>query len=382
MHIIRKMKQHDGYYEYSASYILKHLKYVIISVVLLLIAIFMIYRLYFIVPDNAYIDKKHTPPMVESSKNVIADDNSVFYQGNFSIPPKTIPIKNNDINNISERLYIYLFQDSHIILFKFNKKNDYRYFSYNAFDLIENQISESSIEEKNYSFLDFYENYTKARFEKNKKSFYMEIPYFLNTTSKINIDFDKKIKSSFFFEFSGYNASMVNWKGNKAVYLATSFGTPSGQLTLPGSGTFLNADNNILAISMIGKTPVRYEHLIIAGITYSPYYKTPIKIFIYDAKPKSDNSMIVKYYHNSNWHIHNSVDTHTYEDFVDYYSRENGFSFVFKKESNKIKNKSRKGLSTYSSTLEEGNISGYITVEGTKLYINGSAIRENYHSVF
>ena len=102
------------------------------------------------------------------------------------------------------------------------------------------------------------------------------------------------------FRFTNFNASMINWGKNRGLYLANYyFGYPRGYLIVPGSDNIINSTSSILAINTVGKIPSRYEHNIIVGLVYIPYAVKPIPVFIYDSKPQSQNSKIIKFLYNN-----------------------------------------------------------------------------------
>lgn len=368
-------------YIYYTDYMGKYLKYIISIALLFLLLSFTFIYTYLYVPKKSVPNKKNPISIIDNSKNVIADNEGVYYTGGFSESPISIPVNiNSQLYEAVEILYLYVFHDNQAVLFRLHKKKQEKTFNYTSFNLIDKDIEQMEIVEKKATHLNFYDNFTKSQFSKKEGDFYLEIPSFDMASSKLTANIGNILSSSFKFSFAHFDASMINWDKNKAWYMATSFGKPDGHLIVPGNNIVLNENSSVLAIHLVGEPPYRYRHNIISGIVYTSYEFTPVPFFIYDSKPESDNSKILKFYYKNKWHIYTNFNTHTYKNSTDYYSREEGLSFLFTKDSRYIKNKH--GVFPYkNSKIDEGRITGYIKIGKTNIQINGSAIRENLHTI-
>ncbi len=368
-------------YIYSTDYMGKYLKYLIFIALFFFVLFFAFIYTYLYVPKKSIANGDNPISITSNSKNVIADDNGIYYTGSFTDPPISIPVNiNSQLNEALEILYLYVFHDNQAVLFRLYKKKQEKIFSYTSFNLIDKDIEEMEIVEKKATHLNFYDNFTKSQFSKKEGNFYLEIPSFDITSSKLTANIGNILNSSFKFSFPRFDASMVNWDKNKALYVAMAFGKPDGHLIVPGNNIVLDKNSSVLAIHLVGETPYRYKHNIISGVVYTSYEFTPIPFFIYDSKPESDNSRILKFYYKNKWHISTNFNTHTYKNSTDYYSREEGLSFLFTKDSKYIKNKN--GLFSYrNSKVDEGRITGYIKTGKTNIQISGTAIREKLHLI-
>ena len=136
-----------------------------------------------------------------------------------------------------------------------------------------------------------------------------------------------------------------------------------------------------MAINTIGRIPKRYNHNLIVGLVYIPYSIKPIPVFIYDSKPESQNSKIIKFLYNNRWFVFYDFILHEYNDRIDFYSKESGFSFVYSTKSEE-KSDYFGGFAKMNNRISCGLITGYFTVNGEQININGNAIKEFVHSVF
>ena len=322
MSIKKRLIENSDYYEYSSDYVKK---YILIAFIILIVAIIIflsIYLPYNLVPKKSFM-KSNTPTIIGDN---IMNSKGIYYTGTFTNIPKSIPIK----EDMKENLYLYLFHDNHAVLWKLYKYGEKRYFSYNAFNIFDGDKQNFSIKEENKDFLDYYDNFTRAQFRKTASKLDLEIPNFYNTLINFENSITNISDSKLNFRFTNFNASMINWGKNRGLYLANYyFGFPRGYLIVPGSDNIINSTSSILAINTVGKIPSRYEHNIIVGLVYIPYAVKPIPVFIYDAKPQSQNSKIIKFLYNNKWFVYNDFIYHESNESVDFYSKESGFSFVY-----------------------------------------------------
>ena len=136
-----------------------------------------------------------------------------------------------------------------------------------------------------------------------------------------------------------------------------------------------------MAINTVGRNPSRYTHNIIAALVYTSYNTEPIPVFIYDAKPESQNSRMVKFLFKNKWYVYKNVDSHEYKDVIDFYSKEQGFSFVFTVTSD-YSYDDFGSFTKLDLETTKGVLDGYFTVGDEQFKINGNAVREFVHSVF
>ncbi|PCG19286.1 hypothetical protein [Brachyspira sp. G79] len=375
MHIKKRLIAKDDYYEYSSSYIRKYIVIIAIALFCLLFTIIFIQVNYRSVPEKSYM--RNDTPLLDVNNPIITNNNGIYYTGDFESIPKSIQINEDMVEN----LYLYLFHDNHIIFWKLYKYNLKRYFSYYAFNILDGDSQSFIIKEDEKDYLDFYDNFIRAQFRKSIGELSLEIPNFYNTKLNLKTSIDNIIDTEFSFKFTNFSASMVNWAGNRALYVSFYYGLPSGYLIVPGSENAITDTSSVLAINTVGKNPSRYTHNVIAALAYTSYNTDPIPIFIYDSKPQSQNSRIVKFLFKNKWHIYKNFDSHEYKDVIDYYSKEEGFSFVFTVTSNYLYD-DLGGFKKIDFETTKGVIDGYFTVENEQFKINGNAVKEFVHSVF
>ena len=375
MRIKKRLIEKDDYYEYSASYIKKYI--LIVSIILLIAtSIFLfIYINYKVIPNKSY--SRNDLPTLDSTITSITNAKGIYYTGNFSEVPKSIQINDNMIEN----LYLYLFHDNHIIFWKLYKKGLKRYFSYNAFNILDGDSQNFIIKKNEKDFLDFYDNFIRSQFRKNIGELNLEIPNFYNTKISLKTSITNLIDTEFSFKFTNFNASMINWARNRALYTSFYYGIPSGYLVVPGSENVISDTSSILAINTAGRIPSRYAHNIIAALVYTSYTTEPIPIFIYDPKPESQNSKIIKFLYKGKWYMYKNFESHEYKDVIDYYSKEDGFSFVFN-ATGKYLYDSFGNFSKMDVEIVNGILDGYFTINNEQFKINGNAVKEFVHSVF
>ena len=364
-------------YIYSTNHLAK---YKVLLIIMPIIAVAVAITLYY---HYIYIPEESVPKntiSIENSKNIIANDNGIYYTGNFTTPPQSIDLDIGGLENARETLYLYLFNDNHIFFWKFYKNDNIRDFHYVSFNLVDKDINNLAIKEANKTFLDFYDNFTKVRFNKNVGSLYLELPSFNNIDSDIEFNIEDTLVGSFDFSFEEFYASMVNWSKNKAFYIANAYGKPSGNITIPGHAIELDDTSDILSYYLIGDPPYRYSHNLTAALIYIQYDINPVPVFIYTSKPFSKNSNIIRFFYKNQWHTYTNFDVHSYEESTDYYSREDGFSFIFAKDNHKIESKSGT-ITHYISKVEEGTMEGYLTLNNNKINFRGIAIKEYMRSV-
>lgn len=370
----KRLIENDDYYEYSSNYIKK---YIIIGSIVFIFAVIIfisIYIPYNIVPKKSFM-RNNTP---EISGDNIVNGRGIYYTGNFTNIPSSIPIK----ENMKETLYLYLFHDNHVILWKLYKYGLKRYFSYDAFNLIDGDSQKFSLKEESKNFLDYYDNFVRAQFKRTNSKLDLEIPNFYNTSINFETVITNILDCKLNFRFTNFNAAMINWGRNRGLYMANYyFGYPRGYLTVPGSENIINFTSSILAVNMIGKIPSRYNHNLIVGLVYIPYSIKPIPVFIYDSKPQSQNSKIVKFLYNNKWLVYDDFILHEYNDSIDFYSKESGFSFVYTAKSEEAKD-SFGTFKKINNIISEGLLTGYFTINGEQFNISGNAIKEFVHNVF
>ena len=370
----KKLIEKDDYYEYSSSYIKKYLIIGFIIFILAVIIFISIYVPYNIVPNKSFM--KNNIPTANGDN--IMNERGIYYTGAFTNIPKSIPIN----ENMKETLYLYLFHDNHVVLWKLYKYGLKRYFSYNAFNLIDGDNQNFYLKEENKNFLDYYDNFVRAQFRRTNSQLNLEIPSFYNTSINFETAITNFVESKLNFRFTNFNASMINWGGNRGLYLANYyFGYPRGYLIVPGSENIINFTSSILAINTIGRIPSRYNHNIIVGLVYIPYSIKPVPVFIYDSKPQSQNSKIAKFLYNNKWFVYDDFISHEYNDKIDFYSKESGFSFVYSIKSEEHSD-SFGSFAKMNNQISCGVLTGYFTVNGEQININGNAIKEFVHSVF
>lgn len=375
MRIKKRLIENDNYYEYSSSYIKKYILSIAAVLFILLFTVIFIHVNYRVVPSKSYM--KNDTPILEGNITSITNNNGIYYTGDFTEIPKSIRI--ND--DMTENLYLYLFHDNHIIFWKLYKYGLKRYFSYYAFNILDGDHQSFIIKEKEKDFLDFYDNFVRAQFRKNAGEFNIEIPNFYNNKINIKSSIDNLINTEFSFKFTNFSASMVNWKYNRALYTAFYYGLPTGYLTVPGSDNTITDTSSVIAINTVGRTPSRYTHNITAALVYTSYNTEPIPVFIYDSKPESQNSKIIKFLFNNKWYVYKNFESHEYKDVIDYYSKEEGFSFVFTVTGNYLYD-SFGSFSKIDIETAKGVLDGYFTVNNEQFNINGNAVKEFVHSVF
>ena len=375
MHIKKRLIAKDDYYEYSSSYIRKYIVIIAIALFCLLFTIIFIQVNYRSVPEKSYM--RNDTPVLDVNNPIITNNNGIYYTGDFESIPKSIQINEDMVEN----LYLYLFHDNHIIFWKLYKYNLKRYFSYYAFNILDGDSQSFVIKEDEKDYLDFYDNFIRAQFRKSIGELSLEIPNFYNTKLNLKTSINNIIDTEFSFKFTNFSASMVNWAGNRALYVSFYYGLPSGYLIVPGSENAITDTSSVLAINTVGRNPSRYTHNVIAALAYTSYNTDPIPIFIYDSKPQSQNSRMVKFLFKNKWHIYKNFYSHEYKDVIDYYSKEEGFSFVFTVTSNYLYD-DLGGFKKIDFETTKGVIDGYFTVENEQFKINGNAIKEFVHSVF
>ena len=364
-------------YIYSTNHLGKYKAVLIITPIIVVVFAIILYYHYIYIPEESI--PKDTIA-IEISKNIIANDDGIYYTGDFKTPSQSIPLGVNGLENARETLYLYLFNDNHIFFWKFYKNGNIRDFQYVSFNLVDKDINNLAIKEGNKTFLDFYDNFTKVRFNKNIGSFYLELPSFNNINSDIEFNIKDTLVGSFDFSFEKFYASMANWSKNKALYIANAYGKPSGNISIPGHSIKLDDTSDILSYYIVGDPPYRYSHNLTAALIYIQYDVNPVPVYIYSSKPFSKNSNIIRFFYKNQWHTYNNFDIHSYEKSTDYYSRKNGFSFIFTKDNHKIENKSGT-VSHYISKVEEGTMEGYITLNDNKISFKGVGIKEYIRSV-
>lgn len=374
MSIKKRLIENSDYYEYSSDYVKK---YILIAFIILIVAIIIflsIYLPYNLVPKKSFM-KSNTPTIIGDN---IMNSKGIYYTGTFTNIPKSIPIK----EDMKENLYLYLFHDNHAVLWKLYKYGEKRYFSYNAFNIFDGDKQNFSVKEENKDFLDYYDNFTRAQFRKTASKLNLEIPNFYNTLINFENSITNISDSKLNFRFTNFNASMINWGKNRGLYLANYyFGYPRGYLIVPGSDNIINSTSSILAINTVGKIPSRYEHNIIVGLVYIPYAVKPIPVFIYDAKPQSQNSKIIKFLYNNKWFVYNDFIYHESNESVDFYSKESGFSFVYTIKSKDFED-SFGTFNKMHNQISYGILTGYFTIDSEQFSISGNAIKEFIHYVF
>ncbi|PPS21525.1 hypothetical protein [Brachyspira murdochii] len=375
MHIKKRLIAKDDYYEYSSSYIRKYIVIIAIALFCVLFTVIFIQVNYRSVPEKSYMI--NDTPVLDVNNPIITNNNGIYYTGDFDSIPKSIQIN----EDMAENLYLYLFHDNHIIFWKLYKYNLKRYFSYYAFNILDGDSQSFVIKEDEKDYLDFYDNFIRAQFRKSVGELSLEIPNFYNTKLNLKTSINNLIESEFSFKFTNFSASMVNWAANRALYVSFYYGLPSGYLVVPGSENAITDTSSVLAINTVGRNPSRYTHNIIAALAYTSYNTEPIPIFIYDSKPQSQNSRMVKFLFKNKWHIYKNFDSHEYKDVIDYYSKEEGFSFVFTVTSDYLYN-GLGGFQKIDFETTKGVIDGYFTVENEQFKINGNAVKEFVHSVF
>ncbi len=374
MGLKKRLIEKDDYYEYSSSYIKKYI--IIVSVVLIFAVIIFLftYLPYNTVAKKSFM-RNNTP---EVNGDNIMNDSGIYYTGNFTNVPNSIPIK----EDMKETLYLYLFHDNHIALWKLYKYGLKRYFSYNAFNLIDGDGQNFSIKEESKNFLDYYDNFVRAQFRRTNSQLNLEIPNFYNTSINFETIITNILDCKLNFRFTNFNASMINWGRNRGLYIANYyFGYPRGYLIVPGSENMINFTSSILAVNTIGKIPSRYNHNLIVGLVYIPYSVKPVPVFIYDSRPQSQNSKIVKFLYHNRWFVYDDFISHEYNDSIDFYSKESGFSFVYTVKSEEVKD-SFGSFRKMNNAISEGFLTGYFTVNGEQFNISGNAVKEFVHNVF
>ncbi|WP_295154040.1 hypothetical protein [uncultured Brachyspira sp.] len=375
MRIKKRIIANDNYYEYSSSYIKKYIIAVFIAFIIFAFAFMFVHINYRVVPEKSYM--RNDIPILEDNIAVITNNKGIYYTGDFANIPKSIQI--ND--DMSENLYLYLFHDNHIIFWKLYKYGLKRYFSYYAFNILDGDFQSFIIKEGEKDFLDFYDNFIRARFKKSIGELNIEIPNFNNTKINLKSSINNLINTEFSFKFTNYSASMVNWKHNRALYTAFYYGLPNGYLIVPGSENTITDTSSVIAINTVGRNPSRYTHNITAALVYTSYTTEPIPIFIYDSKPESQNSKMIKFLFNNKWHIYKNFESHEYRDVIDYYSKEEGFSFVFTVTGNYLYD-SFGFFSKIDIETTKGILDGYFTINNEQFNINGNAVKEFIHKVF
>ncbi|WP_085168939.1 hypothetical protein [Brachyspira hyodysenteriae] len=375
MRIKKRLIANDNYYEYSSSYIRKYIVFIAAALFILLFVLIFIHVNYRVVPSKSYM--RNDTPVLDGNVLTITNNNGVYYTGDFTNIPKSIHINDNMVEN----LYLYLFHDNHIIFWKLYKYGLKRYFSYYAFNILDGDSQSFIIKENEKDFLDFYDNFVRAQFRKNVGELDIEIPNFYNTKINIKSSISNLINAKFSFKFTNFSSSMVNWKYNKALYTAFYYGLPSGYLIVPGSENAITDTSSVIAINTVGENPSRYTHNIISALVYTSYTTEPIPVFIYDSKPESQNSRMIKFLFNNKWYVYKNFESHEYKDVIDYYSKEEGFSFVFTVTGNYLY-ESFGSFSRIDMETTKGILDGYFTINNEQFNINGNAVKEFVHSVF
>ncbi|WP_297277439.1 hypothetical protein [uncultured Brachyspira sp.] len=375
MRIKKRLIANDNYYEYSSSYIRKYIVLIAAALFILLSVIIFVHVNYRIVPLKSYM--KNDTPVLDANTISITNNNGIYYTGDFTSIPKSIRINDDMVEN----LYLYLFHDNHIIFWKLYKYGLKRYFSYYAFNILDGDSQSFIIKENEKDFLDFYDNFVRAQFKKSIGEFNIEIPNFYNTKINIKSSISNLINAEFSFKFTNFTASMVNWKYNRALYTAFYYGLPSGYLVVPGSENAITDTSSVIAVNTVGRNPSRYTHNITAALVYTSYTTEPIPVFIYDSKPESQNSKIIKFLFNNKWYVYKDFESHEYKDVIDYYSKEEGFSFVFTVTGNYLY-ESFGSFNKIDMETTKGVLDGYFTINNEQFNINGNAVKEFVHSVF
>ena len=375
MRIKKRLIANDNYYEYSSSYIRKYIVLIAAALFILLSVIIFVHVNYRIVPLKSYM--KNDTPVLDANTISITNNNGIYYTGDFTSIPKSIRINDDMVEN----LYLYLFHDNHIIFWKLYKYGLKRYFSYYAFNILDGDSQSFIIKEDEKDYLDFYDNFVRAQFKKSIGEFNIEIPNFYNTKINIKSSISNLINAEFSFKFTNFTASMVNWKYNRALYTAFYYGLPSGYLVVPGSENAITDTSSVIAVNTVGRNPSRYTHNITAALVYTSYTTEPIPVFIYDSKPESQNSKIIKFLFNNKWYVYKDFESHEYKDVIDYYSKEEGFSFVFTVTGNYLY-ESFGSFNKIDMETTKGVLDGYFTINNEQFNINGNAVKEFVHSVF
>lgn len=373
----RLVAKKDDYYEYSSSYIRKYIVLISAALIILLFTLIFIHVNYRVIPNKSYM--RNDTPVLDTNSSIvtITNNNGVYYTGDFSSIPQSIQINDKMVEN----LYLYLFHDNHIIFWKLYKYGLKRYFSYYAFNILDGDSQKFIIKENEKDFLDFYDNFIRSQFRKSVGQLDLEIPNFYNTKINVKTSINDLIETEFSFKFTNYSASMVNWAANRALYVSFYYGLPTGYLVVPGSENSITDTSSVLAINTVGRNPSRYTHNIIAALVYTSYNTEPIPVFIYDAKPESQNSRMVKFLFKNKWYVYKNVDSHEYKDVIDFYSKEQGFSFVFTVTSD-YSYDDFGSFTKLDLETTKGVLDGYFTVGDEQFKINGNAVREFVHSVF
>ncbi len=375
MRIKKRLIANDNYYEYSSSYIRKYIVLIAAALFILLFILIFTHINYRVIPSKAYM--RNDTPVLDANAVSITNNNGIYYTGDFTTIPKSIHINDDMVEN----LYLYLFHDNHIIFWKLYKYGLKRYFSYYAFNILDGDSQSFVIKENEKDFLDFYDNFVRAQFRKNVGEFSIEIPNFYNTKINVKSSIENLIDAEFSFKFTNFTASMVNWKYNRALYTAFYYGLPSGYLVVPGSENAITDTSSVIAVNTVGRNPSRYTHNIIGALVYTSYTTDPIPVFIYDSKPESQNSRIIKFLFKNKWYVYKNFESHEYKDVIDYYSKEEGFSFVFTVTGNYLY-ESFGGFSKIDMETTKGVLDGYFTIDNEQFNINGNAVKEFVHSVF
>ena len=356
MHIKKRLvAKKDDYYEYSSSYIRKYIVIIAVALFLLIFTVIFIHVNYRIVPEKSYM--RNDTPILDNNTVTITNNNGIYYTGDFTDIPKSIQINDDMVEN----LYLYLFHDNHIIYWKLYKYGLKRYFSYYAFNILDGDSQSFIIKEDEKDFLDFYDNFIRSQFRKSAGELALEIPNFYNTKINLKTSLNNMIDTEFSFKFTNCSASMVNWAANRALYVSFYYGLPSGYLVVPGSENSITDTSSVLAINTVGRNPSRYTHNVIAALAYTSYTTEPVPIFIYDSKPESQNSRIVKFLFKNKWYVYKNFDAHEYKDVIDFYSKEEGFSFVFTVTSNYLYD-TFGGFNKLDLETTKGVLDGYFTI--------------------
>ena len=79
--------------------------------------------------------------------------------------------------------------------------------------------------------------------------------------------------------------------------------------------------------------------------------------------------------------MYKNFESHEYKDVIDYYSKEDGFSFVFN-ATGKYLYDSFGNFSKMDVEIVNGILDGYFTINNEQFKINGNAVKEFVHSVF
>ncbi len=375
MRIKKRLIANDNYYEYSSSYVKKYIIIAIAIFIILLFVFMFIHINYKVVPSKSYM--RNDTPIFEGNVSSITNNKGIYYTGDLTNIPKSIQINDDMVEN----LYLYLFHDNHIIFWKFYKYGLKRYFSYYAFNILDGDSQSFIIKEGEKDFLDFYDNFVRARFKKSVGELDLEIPNFYNTKINIKSSINNLINTEFSFRFTNFSASMVNWRHNRALYTVFYYGLPNGYLVVPGSENAITDTSSVIAINTVGQNPSRYTHNITAALVYTSYTTEPIPVLIYDAKPESQNSKMIKFLFNNKWYVYKNFESHEYKDVIDYYSKEEGFSFVFTVTGNYLY-ESFGGFNKIDMETAKGILDGYFTINDEQFNINGNAVKEFVHSVF